>query len=367
LSRKVSWSRAACHRPVRGAAIKAFSPAGMAVKGFFGFGAKSFGNPLGATSGNGGTSGEGSNPPTPGPPALVWHTIASPTAGVAIGGLTALAGALYIVDANGLVYKSADGALTWPNVGNSAAPGQGNIVTGAAGRLIAAGTGPNSARSDDGGVTWTPTGLVANTGGAATMGSNGIGGIWCTTNAGVNGNRAYSINNGTAWNLGVDAPLDTQSVQLATSGWDGTDFGAAFTLSGGIIASSPDGHVWTEVGDPGGLSFSIVTFINGLWIACGEPSVLSSTTLAGLNTAQQFPLPLTDGCFAFAGSPTGVYVGADDTPIVCNATNIAGPYTPTTFPGWAAGEAPTMMVYDTVHAKFVVVSDAGNVSWASSP
>jgi len=38
--------------------MKAFSPAGMAVKGFFGYGSKTFGNPTGATSGNGGT-----NPP----------------------------------------------------------------------------------------------------------------------------------------------------------------------------------------------------------------------------------------------------------------------------------------------------------------
>ena len=34
--------------------MKSFSPAGMAVKGYFGLGAKSFGNPSGAISGDGG-------------------------------------------------------------------------------------------------------------------------------------------------------------------------------------------------------------------------------------------------------------------------------------------------------------------------
>lgn len=48
--------------------MKSFSKAGMANKGFFGYGAKTFGNPLGAITGNGGTSGAGSNPPGPPPP-----------------------------------------------------------------------------------------------------------------------------------------------------------------------------------------------------------------------------------------------------------------------------------------------------------
>lgn len=338
------------------------------MKGFFGFGAKSFGNPLGATSGNGGTSGAGSNPPTPGPPALIWHTIASPTSGVAIGGLTASGAGLYIVDANGLVYESTDGGVTWINVGNSAAPGGGNIITGSAGRLIAAGDGPNSAYSDDGGVTWTPTGLIANTAGTGLMVSNQIGNVFCATNAGVAGNRAYSINNGTTWNLGVDAPLVGDALVTPFAGWDGTQFGFALQIGGGgFIGTTATGQVWAQEGDPYGLSIFDVIFINALWIITGFPSLVSATTLAGLNTAPQIALPLSDTGFAIAGTPTGIYVVADDNTNVCNATSINGPFTNTNFPLWTSGDIPTGLVWDPIHSSFIAVSSAGNVSWATPP
>lgn len=47
--------------------MKAFSPAGPAVKAFFGYGAKTFGNPNGDTSGSGGPDGH-IKPPPPTPP-----------------------------------------------------------------------------------------------------------------------------------------------------------------------------------------------------------------------------------------------------------------------------------------------------------
>lgn len=340
----------------------------MATKGYFGYGAKSFGNPLGAISGNGGTSGAGSNPPNPGPPALVWHTIASPTAGVAIGGLTIAGGALYIVDANGLVYKSVDGGSSWPETGASGAVGGGNIVTGSAGRLIAAGTGPNSHFSDDGGVTWSPTGLVANTSGTGLMASNGAGGIFCATDAGVAGNRAYSINNGFSWSLAVDAPLTGDGMVTPFTGWNGALFGFPLQIGGGgFIGSTPTGQVWSEEGDPYGLSIFAVIFVNGLWLASGFPNLLSAATLAGLNTAPQVILPLTDSGFAVAANPVGITVVADDNAGVCNALSPAGPFTLTALPGWATGEIPTGLVWDAVNSRFVIVSDAGNVSFASPP
>lgn len=42
--------------------MKSFSPAGAATKAYFGLGARTFGNPLGALSGNGGTGGGGGGP-----------------------------------------------------------------------------------------------------------------------------------------------------------------------------------------------------------------------------------------------------------------------------------------------------------------
>jgi hypothetical protein len=50
--------------------VKAFSPAGMGVKGFFGYGAKTFGNPDGNTSGNGQWAAGGGGSPTPPPGTL---------------------------------------------------------------------------------------------------------------------------------------------------------------------------------------------------------------------------------------------------------------------------------------------------------
>ncbi len=45
--------------------MKAFSPAGMAQKAYYGRGARTFGNPGGATSGNGSFNGGGGGGPTP--------------------------------------------------------------------------------------------------------------------------------------------------------------------------------------------------------------------------------------------------------------------------------------------------------------
>ncbi len=45
--------------------MKAFSPAGMAQKAYYGRGARTFGNPGGATSGNGSFNGGGGSPTTP--------------------------------------------------------------------------------------------------------------------------------------------------------------------------------------------------------------------------------------------------------------------------------------------------------------
>lgn len=59
--------------------MKAFSPAGMAVKAFFGYGAKTFGNPLGSHSGDGGAGVEGSGTAGTG---TAWAGAGSTTDGI---------------------------------------------------------------------------------------------------------------------------------------------------------------------------------------------------------------------------------------------------------------------------------------------
>lgn len=60
--------------------MKAFSPAGMAQKAYYGRGARTFGNPGGATSGNGSFNGGGGTGPTP-----TMIITAGPGSGVELG------------------------------------------------------------------------------------------------------------------------------------------------------------------------------------------------------------------------------------------------------------------------------------------
>jgi hypothetical protein len=89
--------------------VKSFSPAGMTQKGYFGRGARTFGNPGGATSGDGSFNGGGGTPT-----GLNWTFRGNVFAPTQIqNGLGTAHGTTILLDDAGNVFRSTDGGHTW--------------------------------------------------------------------------------------------------------------------------------------------------------------------------------------------------------------------------------------------------------------
>jgi hypothetical protein len=133
--------------------VKSFSPAGMTQKGFWGRGARTFGNPGGATSGGGGTSA-----------VLTWQSIFS---GFQVGSIPETVWVLSETSAvvgcqtTGEILYTTDGGSTWAD-GTQTVPARRDVFEFASdgnGTLVAYGTDNTNraqlSRSADGGATWT--------------------------------------------------------------------------------------------------------------------------------------------------------------------------------------------------------------------
>lgn len=358
--------------------MKAFSPAGLAVKAFFGYqnpnfgaingvGAKTFGNPLGASSGNGGTSGLGSNPPgpptPPTPTPLAFVKQASPTGGTAIGSMSPSPTGVLMMDQNGEVYLSTNGGNAWTHVATT-----GNGLGGSGGRGAGSRTllgGGNAMYTDTSGATvWTQVFACGNAGFSffATDGA----GNWVAfgNDTGITGNHGWSNDDGTTWTIGSvgifpsDAGMDAQGMC-----WDGTQWGG---ITNGSLAHSPDGKDdWSLIASANFFD-GAMSKLGGILIAGGSGELYAVNSISQLATATPINAFLGGTLMTIAYSPFhgGTWVLSD---IAGNVRNTNTPKTnfnyavSTLTPALAAGEWVNCSAFDPINNAFVLGTTHGSI------
>jgi hypothetical protein len=265
----------------------------MAVKGFFGLGARTFGNPSGRTPGGGGS--------TPVLTPLNWTSRGNitgpnePRAMAVSSGLNPNV-ALLIDDALNL-HRSLNGGRTWAAL--APVPPQANFFPG----TLAYGAGvwlwvqdavdQILARSTDNGATWNPvnTNMTAF-GGTQYLGTDGAGTWVCWANVvgGANLRFARSTDNGVTFASGPD-PLGGGTLTGAPV-WTGSEFVAPAVSAAlaPIIVTSPNGLVWTALPFTNAAgTIDVVTRLGSLFVSNDllGPNEYSGASPAGL--AASFP------------------------------------------------------------------------------
>jgi len=306
--------------------VKSFSPAGMAVKSYYGLGARTFGNPGGATSGNGSFNGGGGS-------TLVFrHT-----------NLTALScndiafnGATWIAGGGGgsalEIWRSTD-AITWTNVFTADPLTVQSLLAVAfgAGTWVAwgsdvAGTSQVTFFSLDDGLTWNPGGILGgdNQQGRGIAYGNGV----FVANGKFN---TFLSGDGQNFSAGSNFP---NSSGFGVVAFDGSDFLVANNDNSGCpgfssaAVSSTGDTPFSEQNITGlQFTFSIPTAFGWdtgrtVYVATEGDSIASSPTLVPWNGTQRFLIPagiITD--FAFGLSQ--FVAPASDGTIITSPTGIA--------------------------------------------
>jgi hypothetical protein len=350
--------------------MRSIPRAGWAAHGFFGFAAKTFGNPSGATSGDGALI-------PPGPPAVtpvVWTFRAQPTSGGAP--VYAMAsddsGRTILVDTSGAVQISTDGGHTWNGAGVISPF---TIFTGSPrGMLVASDgvwilSGANSVgsaflRSIDNGTTWIPI-----TGVASALGTNGAG-TWVSTPADAPlppASYQISSTNGLTWaSTGVTTIAGEYMLPIL---WNGTDF-VLFSVdatTGTIptIWTSPDAATWT--GFPSNTSvenwgFALLAGGNYYVTDQQAANVYTGASVDALNNSPPIATNLTGGALLLGRTAAGQFFAFDTVGNVAN-TN------PGSFTAWVLGtpnfsqpgESGNQLCFDAVNNSLIVGGTAGSI------
>jgi hypothetical protein len=332
--------------------MHSISRAGWASHGYFGFDAKTFGNPGGATSGDGYFV----NGPHGGETATNWTPQVVPVATSTFGSNVAAGGGTAIIaDGNGLIWYSHDGGAGWASSGHT-------IVTAAAlqiayaGGLFMALNGAGHAFTSPDGITWT-TGGAIGFGEVGWLAGNGAG-QWVVVSAGSL-ESSVSNDNGLTW---TTSPLTggTWSVALI---WDGSQYVASGLQDGfSVIATAPDGVTWTfSVIEPESDSLGpTLVFQNGNYQLpavnnINNNPVRNASTPAGIATAADVntSLPGTEGLQCLLAG-NGLYWGFDQSG---NATGSQdGTTWSTSSLEFTGGDFPstTFQAWDSVNHKFIV-------------
>jgi hypothetical protein len=318
--------------------VKAFSPAGMAVKGFFGYGARTLGNPDGALKGGGAYAAGGASPFGPDQggggaviPAIAWtaHPKFIDESGiVAMGYGDDIANGIsyMLISANddtsglGFAYVSADGvnwtkksqlpAGIWFASGGHAGPNPALIFNNGAWIVAAIDSQPgigaeNSsvALSTDAGATWSvqETGIPGILQSSALAGNGGAELILICENQGNNNYVATSLDSGATWT--VSAPFPNGSV-AGSFFFDGsshfTFIGLEEATLNAAVATLEEGEsIWTyNSNDSGNVTFFNGGQFKGSFVAAGPLApgftsigVFTSALVADLPTAGGAPTP----------------------------------------------------------------------------
>lgn len=356
--------------------MKEFSPAGMATKAWYGGpgwpngGAvapdregwqapKTFGNPLGATSGDGGPGGGPAFSFT-GQGALIGADGQQITYGngvhVAVGG--------------GSLWRSNDDGRTWTHVDvNVRGYGQ---VTYAGGNVwgVVVASPPSVVRSTDNGLTWgapISLGTIVSPGGLANNGA----GVWIAgggSGSGVSANNTVrSTDNGLTW-----SHPGTVTGTLFRTIWDGTQFVASnrTVASGGNsqgVGTSADGITWTEATISAvnnyifGLNFDPVS---GLYIVVtnDQDTIRIANTALGLAAAADTPTGMTDGGSNYCQIGNGFIFAFGMAGSVSRGATGGGPFGLGALGFAPVGDSALACSFDSVTNGFVAVGNDGNVS-----
>jgi hypothetical protein len=344
--------------------MRSIPRAGWAAHGFFGFAAKTFGNPSGATSGDGALV-------PPGPPAVtpvVWTFRNQPTSGGApvFAMASDSSGHTVLVDTAGAVQQSTDGGHSW--IGQGTIPGFSTTET--RGMLMVGDTvwvltgGNSSYRSLDIGTTWE-----ALIGAPGSLGTNNAE-TWVAISATIPcppADYGVSTDNGATW------PSDGVTTIAGTNGflpvvWDGTQFVLfSFDVTGTIptIWSSPDGLTWT--GSPSNTSvanWGFALFAGGVYYATDQQAanVYSGASIDAINNAAPVATNLTGGSQLLGRTAAGQSFAFDT---VGNVANTA----PGSFSSWVLGtpnfsqpgESGNQLCFDVVNNSLIVGGTAGSI------
>lgn len=351
--------------------MRSIPRAGWAAHGFFGFAAKTFGNPSGATSG------DGSLVP-PGPPAVtpvVWTFRAQPTSGGApvYAMASDTAGRTILVDTSGAVQVSTDGGHTWTGAGLispftifSGSP-RGMLVASDGVWILSGANGVGGSsyfRSINNGVTWVPiVGL------ASALGTDGAG-TWVSTPADSPlppADYQISVTNGLTWaSTGVTTIGGEFMLPIL---WNGTEFVLFSVDSAGTffptIWTSPDGATWTPFSNNSSVqSWGFPLFAGGVYYATDQQAanVYTGASIDALNNAPPIPTNLTGGSLLLGRTAAGQFFAFDTVGNVAN-TN------PGSFSAWAlgtpnfamAGESGNQLCYDVVNDSLIVGGNLGSI------
>lgn len=358
--------------------MKSFSPAGMAVKAFYGLGARTFGNPAGARTGGGATGG-GANPNGPNqggggaPAGFAWTARAPVPGSTTLFTLAAGGGVLVGSDGLNVLYRSTDDGVSWPTTHvlgfNTVA-----IAFGAGTWLTSGGVGAGNAailaRSIDSALTWSESAVFPVNTTTAGLITNGATVVALRDEGGVNGGRVRrSVNTGLTW------PALSAFVNLAwlndTGIHDGVQFvalGLQSTTGFPTVNTSADGLTWVETvldatGTDGFCNAVVFDAVSGNYMVglTTANAVRVANTPAGLAAAPNTPTGLTDGGNLWCLGAPGVlftfgFLGGVADSIDGGATWRVGNLN---FP---PGSAARAAVLDTLTGVFVVVGDNGAVS-----
>lgn len=356
----------------------------MAVKGYFGLGARTFGNPDGNTSGNGewsqgkGGGGGGGGTFTPRTSPLTH----APTGIAAGNGLVMLT-----EQVTSAVFTSADGGHTW--TARTATPSDVANVSFFGGKWYAgaAATPHRLYVSSDNGASWATINNVANlhplnndilvcAGGGADLNGFPVG-----ANILVSGNNngfAVSADGATFTNGAIETPSDSANAILDWFFFDGTRYvGAGVNEDSGaecIIYQNPA----TGPLVPPWLIVDIVPNTDNFTI--GHPTIAfdGATYLIGIGTGGQVRVAATpQGLSTAANVAIAALAGAVTAPVKSASTwyafdfngAVAFTTTPAVAASWAAGalgfgagQFVLAAIYDAVHASVIAVSSAGAIA-----
>jgi hypothetical protein len=339
--------------------MRSLGPAGWASHGFFGFRAKTFGNPSGSTSGDGrlvpGGGGSGATPWVAQTIALGTDTFGSNVA--------SLGGAAILADSNGNLWRSTNGGVTWGLTGHSFPNAPLNIAAAASTFMVIDSEG-NAYVSTDLGVTWTSGVSVGFAQGQGFQASNHLG-QWVAMSV-TSFSTAVSQDNGETWTVHTSPVSGNWDISVI---WDGTQYvatGFSDNTDVAVIATAPDGFTWTFHNiSPGSQLFNnTLVFENGNYMVPIfnnlTQSVRNAATAAGLATAADVPtgLPGSGGlqCVLAGNSLYWAFDGAGNAAGSTNGTTWS-----TTTLNFQVDDSPgtIFQTYDQVNRVFIAIGAFG--------
>jgi hypothetical protein len=368
--------------------VKAFSPAGMAVKAFFGYGAKTFGNPDGALTGGGAYAAGGpnpmgpdqmgaANPYTPGPPPPApsigpFTNVGQVFGGPAVMAADGLGNVLAATVTNPpVIWKSTDGGRTWTNIATAQAQSRvpvnipqfvyqaGNWVLGApAGKV----------QLSDDMLTWEliATGITATTA-RATLPAAGSSPAMGAIAPGTADSAALSLTSGATWELANEFPDFNCANYLYGGSGGGETFLAANTA--GQMAYSLDGVDWLTLAASIAPNFSA---FDGFWFyaaAFGGTTVAvghlytTLATSAGVNLGTLLGLGSVTNIYA---NPAGIALYLDNSSPAKGAFNDNNTGWRIFNPNTTVNTNENAVVWDSAHACFIICDNEGNVSTSAT-